>query len=146
MQRAAPGYQDQQATQRTRCHRAAAQESCRGDRCRAARKGGGPVRVKPLLRAPVPAYWREMSSPWSAHTHLNLASTCSTHVSVAQGRWQYRCHCWRCLRMQGARTPCGRATPGNCHHMTRKGVYRDQGTNTMPTCGLIRRAPPGRPP
>ena len=35
-----------------------------------------PVRVKPLLRAPVPAYCLEMSSPWSAQIHLKRFSTC----------------------------------------------------------------------
>ena len=34
-----------------------------------------PVRVKPLLRAPVPAYCLEMSSPWSAQIHLKRFST-----------------------------------------------------------------------
>ena len=36
-----------------------------------------PVRVKPLLRAPVPAYCLEMSSPWSAQIHLKRFSTCA---------------------------------------------------------------------
>ena len=34
------------------------------------------MRVKPLFRAPVPAYWREISSPWLAHITLKRASNC----------------------------------------------------------------------
>ena len=35
-----------------------------------------PVRVKALFIAPVPAYWRETSSPWSAQATRNARSSC----------------------------------------------------------------------
>lgn len=41
-----------------------------------------PVRVKADFMAPVPAYWQEISSPWSAHITRNSTSTCQQRRGV----------------------------------------------------------------
>ena len=62
-----------------------------------------PVRVNPDLRAPVPAYWREMSSPWSAHRILKRCSTCRQscmkcclhlYCILGQGETAHRTRVW----------------------------------------------------
>ena len=63
-----------------------------------------PVRVNPDLRAPVPAYWREMSSPWSAHRILKRCSTCRQscskfHPGSGQNSTQHN-HCEALLPLQ----------------------------------------------
>ena len=67
-----------------------------------------PVRVKPLLRAPVPAYCREISSPWLAHITLKRASSCTTPHHHARRRL------WSCVALSRPGRRGRRMRQGTC--------------------------------
>ncbi len=74
-----------------------------------------PVRVNPDLRAPVPAYWREMSSPWSAHRILKRCSTCrqSCMIQGQGGPAPSTSVCGVLLPLPATVLQCG-CKPGHC--------------------------------